>query len=138
MPEENKVFFEGFLIKMTLNNDRESKMDIIPYRQSDSKAGLKKMEEEYKRSFCQALNERSNAIKDDSYLQNQWIKFCERRKRDYLNKILGSNRLFRRLSAYRFFFNLLYTRKSLIRLQNTILCESHRDVLETLFKYHLI
>ncbi len=138
MPEENKVFFEGFLIKMTLNNDRESKMDIIPYRQSDSKAGARKMEGEYKRSFYQALNERSNAIKDDSYLQNQWIKFCESRKKDYLNRILCSNRLLQRLSAHRFFFKLLYPRKSLLKLQNTISCEAHREVLETLFKYHLI
>jgi len=138
MLEENKAFFEGFLVKIALNDDLDSKMDIIPYRQSDSKAGATKMEGEYKRSFCQALNERSNAIKDDSYLQNQWIKFCERRKNDYLNRILSSNRLFRRLSTYRLFFKLLYTKKSLIRLQNTISCESHRDVLETLFKYHLI
>jgi poly-gamma-glutamate synthesis protein (capsule biosynthesis protein) len=138
LPNMGNSFYEGFLVKLSISDDFSSEMDIIPYRQSDDRFGATKMSNERECSFRWSLNERSLNAKDDELIQANWLEFCEKRKEDILNRIFGHNRLLTRLNKYKFFVNQFYSAHSLLKLQNTISCEAHRDVLETLLKQGLL
>lgn len=137
-PCTDEAFYKGFLVKLSIAGDLSSTMDIIPYTQSNSHIGARKMDHEGEQLLRQSLQERSLAIKDSSFVLTQWLKFCEVRKYDYLSKVLGFNRLYSKLNQNGFIVKYFYTTKSLIRTQNIILCESHREVIETILNYRMI
>lgn len=137
-PHQDKVFHEGFLVKLSICEDLSSAMDIIPYVQSNSQAGARKMEKELEQAFRQSLEERSIAIKDHTFVNTQWLQFCGKRKHGYLSKVLGHNRLFSKLNNRGLLVKYFYTKNSLLRLQNVISCEAHREVLETIFNHRMI
>lgn len=137
-PNKDKAFYKGFLVKLLIADDFSSTMDIIPYLQSDSQAGARKMEKEAEQLFRQSLKERSIAITDDAFIKAQWLQFCENRKYEYLGKVLGHNRLFCKLNAHGFFVKYFYTKSALNCAFNIISCEAHREVLETIFNRRII
>ena len=142
LDEENyinlKSFHEGFLVELSIADDMRSTMEIIPYLQSDSQPGARKMDKEMEQFFRQSLDERSNAIKDDTFVQAQWLMFCEERKHEYLSNLLGHNRLFSKLNSHGLLEKYLYTARLLMRSQNMVSCEAHREILETIFNHRMI
>lgn len=135
-PSEDKNWFEGFLVKISIAKDLTSTMDMIPYIQSGLQIGARKMDREKAKLFLQCLENRSIAIKDDAFVEGQWNKFCKDKKYEYLSNVLGLNQLFTsilfKLNALGLFLKCFYSTNSLIRLQNTVSCEGHREVLETI------
>ncbi len=137
-PNREKSFYEGFLVKLSISGNLNSSMDIIPYKQSLSHSGVRGMKGEEEYSFLQRIKERSSAIRDDSFVEAQWLAYCKRKKGSYLNRVFGQNYLFRKLASKKYFLKVFCTEKSLLRFQNTISCEAHREVLETLLNNSMI
>ncbi len=137
-PDQNRAFHEGFLVKLSIAEDLASTMEIIPYLQSDSKPGARRMDKETEQLFRKSLEERSLSIRDDAFVQAQWFQFCERKKHEYLSKVLAHNRVLSKLNSQGFIVKYFYTTGSLTCLQNLISCEAHREVLETIFKHRMI
>lgn len=137
-PNQVKSFYEGFLVKLSITEDFSSTMNIVPYLQSNSQIGARKMDKEAEESFLCSFKKRSRSILDDTFIQKEWLKFCEERKNAYLSSILGHNRLFSKLNTHGHLVKYFYTAKSLIRLQNFVSCESHREVLETIFNHRMV
>lgn len=128
-----KSFHEGFLVKLTVAEGPKSSMEIIPYTQSDPVPGARRMDSERERAFRRTLDERSTVLKDDAWVQSQWFNFCEARKHAYLSGLLGHNRVLRKLNARGVITRFLYGRRTLLGVRNTVCCETHREVIETLF-----
>lgn len=133
-----KSFHEGFLVKLAIAKDATSTMELVPYRQSDPVPGARSMGGEEERQFRRALHEKSNAVKDDAVVQAQWLRFCEARKHDYLSALLGHNRALRKLNAQGFLEKYLHGKQSLLGARNIVCCETHREVIETIFNHGMI
>ena len=134
----NRSFYEGFLVELSISEDLNSTVNLIPFSQSCSHVGARQLKNQRSVEFLEEIKKRSLAIKDDTFLKNQWLKFCERKKSAYLNRVYGLNLVLTKLIYRNLFVRLFLNRISLYQLQNTISCESHREVLETLLENRMI
>jgi hypothetical protein len=131
-------FHEGFLVKLSIGSDRSSSMDIVPFTQSDPAPGARRMPKERAEKFRRGLAERSAAIQDDAFVQAEWLKFCESNKHDYISGLLGHNRILSKLNCRGLLTRFLYNQRVMLGVRNTVLCETHREVIETIFNRRLI
>lgn len=129
---------EGFLVKLSIQRDLTATLNLIPYIQSKSLPGARKMDAEMTDGFLEKFEKRSEAILETGFVERQWINFCKQKKNEYLNRIYGHNRFFQKLLRFNFFLKYFFTRRSILRLQNTIDCEAHREVMRTLFENKLV
>ena len=134
----DRHFHEGFLLKLHIAADFTSKMEIVPFVQSDPLPGARRMGIEQEGDFRRGLLEKSNAVKDDALLQAEWLRFCEANKHDYLSALLGHNRIFTKLNQRGFVTRFLHDRQALLRAKNIVCCETHREAIETIFNYSLL
>ncbi len=137
-PDQDRAFHEGFLVRLSVAPDLSSAVEIIPYVQSDSRPGARRMDTEAERLFRSSIEERSRAVTDDDFVQAQWLRFCEGVKHEYLSKALAHNRVLSRLNSRGAVVKYLYTADSLTCMRNVVTCESHREVLETILTHGMI
>lgn len=133
----SQTFHEGFLVKLHLSDAGGSEMELVPLEQSVLGPGVRRMTGERGRKFLRSLQEKSLAIQDDAYVEQQWLKFCKEHRQDYLSTVLGHGWIMRRLNRFVWLRNLLYVRK-LLSVRNVICCETHREALETIFDRQLL
>jgi hypothetical protein len=131
-------FHEGFLVKLLIADDRSSTLDLIPYVQSAPPPGARRMMPEAEQRFRRAVEEKSRAIKDDTFVEAEWLRFCEARKNGYLSSLLGHNRIFRKLNARGLMLKLFYPKNSLLGVRNIVCCETHSEAIETIFSHRLL
>ena len=137
-PNRDKAFYEGFLVKLSISDDLSSTISIIPYLQSFSQPGARRMKKEEEQLFLQKLKERSSAITDDAFIRAQWVQFCNSKKYAYMSGIFGHNLFLKKLISKGLLPKLFFTRESITRLKNIISCEAHREVIETILHHRLI
>ncbi len=130
---ERKSFHEGFLVKLKIADDASSVMELIPFVQSDPLPGARRLSPDKESEFLRALAERSEAIKDDAFVEAEWLRYCREHMHSYLSGVLGHNRVLRKLNLGGWLFGLLYGRRALLGTRNCVVCETHREALETIF-----
>jgi poly-gamma-glutamate synthesis protein (capsule biosynthesis protein) len=135
---EQKSFHEGFLVKLEIGDDFRSRMELLPYTQSDPGPGAKRMEKGREKGFRVCLAERSREILDPAFVEAQWLEFCEKHKRAYLSGVLGHGRVLTKLNRFGWLARLIYGRRALLGVRNMISCETHREALETIFDRGLL
>ena len=126
---------KGFLVRLSIEGSGKHSMTVIPYEQSIGHIGVRKMTQEAMDSFMDDIAERSSGLSNPSYIEEQWLALCRDRKDHYYFSLfpgLLNNRIVKKINSYIPFIERLYTRKHLLRLENMIRCESHREVIETL------
>ena len=131
-------FHEGFLVKLTIAADAASAMAIVPFVQSNPAPGARRMDEAKEREFRLRLAQRSAAIQDEAFVQAEWLKFCDQNKHAYISGLLGHNRILSKLNARGWLTRFLYNQKVLLGVRNTVLCETHREAVETIFNQRLL
>lgn len=127
-------FHEGVLVGLTIEEDGSSTMDLIPIVQSDPAPGAYLMTPPRANSLLAALEAKSSAILDDDYLTREWKQYCIERMHGYLSVLMAHNRIVSRVNRHGLLGGLLYRRKRLLGTQNVIRCETHREILETIFE----
>jgi poly-gamma-glutamate synthesis protein (capsule biosynthesis protein) len=129
--ESLKSWREGYLAKLTIEN-RHVLFEAIPYFQSNDGLGAKKMDKKARSKFISKMEEKSNKLKDSAFIENKWSAYCQKLRNDYLSLLFGYNKLM--VKMRRFLVPLLHskdaTRLSLLLVQ----CETHQEILNTLFK----
>jgi hypothetical protein len=135
---QRESFHEGFLVKLSIASDATSTMDIVPFTQSNPAPGARRMPKDREEKFRRALAERSAAIQNDAFVQAEWLKFCDQNKYSYLSGLLGHNRILSKLNARGWLTRFLYNPRVLLGVRNTVMCETHREAIETIFDHHLL
>lgn len=96
------------------------------------------MDTESEKKFRRALEERSAAIQDDAFVQAEWLKFCRETRDAYFSCLLGHNRILARLNARGWLTRFLYNERVLLGVRNIVVCETHREAIETIFNHRLL
>ena len=73
-------------------------MEMVPFVQSESAPGARRMEPARERELRDRLEQRSRSILDDEFVEREWLKFCNQRKHGYVSALLGHNRVVRKLN----------------------------------------
>jgi len=127
-----KSFHEGFLVHLTIRAKGEATVTLIPFVQSDSAAGARKMGPDAAAAFQEFMDGKAAAIADDEYVEQEWLRFCRDRQHGYLSALLGHNRMFRIANRRGLVTRLLHGRRALLQARNVLNCETHRDAVQTL------
>lgn len=135
---KRKSFHEGFLVKLSLSRERESKLELVPFVQSAPGPGARRLRQEEESEFRARLGVRAQAIKDPAFVEAEWLRFCQEHRHSYLSSLLGHNRLLCKLNAAGLLEKTLHGRLPLLRAKNMVTCETHREAIETLFRHGLL
>ena len=135
---DRQSFHEGFLVKLSIAADAASAMAIVPFVQSNPAPGAHRMDPAKEQEFRLRLAQRSAAIQDYTFVQAEWLKFCDQNKHAYISGLLGHNRILSKLNARGWVTRFLYNQRVLLGVRNTVLCETHREAIETIFDHHLL
>lgn len=126
-------WYEGYLIRLRFNG-KEKDIELIPYEQSKGFSGVRKMHSNQAEPFLLALNHRSEQIKDPNVVKELWQKWCEDHMQQYLNGLLSYNKVLGMLNRNGIITKLLSSKSNLLKLQNYISCESHREAVITVLR----
>lgn len=121
---------EGYLAKLFVEN-RDVSFEAIPYIQSKSASGAQKMDESLTKSFIDEVEKKSRHLKDSLFLKAHWDDFCRRNKGDYLSMLFGYNKPMRKIQQI--LLPLLHSKEDRLRALLLVKCETHREILNTIF-----
>ena len=133
-----KSFHEGMLVSLSIERGGASSIAFVPLAQSDPLPGARRLDGARADAFLRALNAKSEAVLDDEYLAGEWRRFCEGEKHGYLSVLLAHNRLLRVANRRGHLARWLYNKRRMLGTRNLVCCETHREVLETVFKEGMI
>jgi poly-gamma-glutamate synthesis protein (capsule biosynthesis protein) len=119
---------QGYLANLLIDGS-EVRLEPIPYTQS---LGARSMSTTESAAFLQELQERSGELKDLGRLEKHWREFCQHQKTDYLALLFAYSPKMDRFR--RILLPILHSRKEILTSLLLIQCETHREVLETLFR----
>jgi poly-gamma-glutamate synthesis protein (capsule biosynthesis protein) len=126
-------FHEGFLVKLKIDEDASSTMELIPFSQSAPPPGACKLVADREAAFRATLALRSQQILDAAFVDAEWLKFCRENQCGYVGSLLGHNRVLRKLDVGGILTRLLHGRRALLGTRNCLICETHREALTTIF-----
>jgi len=122
---------EGYLARLTVE-DGHVRFEPIPYIQSLAIPGVKKMEATARRHFLDETQRKSAELKNSALLQDRWIQYCRQEKETYLAGLFGYNRLMRKIRSL--LLKTLHPKKEILRALLLVQCETHQEILNTIFK----
>jgi len=131
-------FHDGMLVELSLDRGVAASMSLLPFTQSDSGPGVRRMDADRAHAFLDALKHKAEALLDDDYIRDEWRRFCDSRKHGYMGALLAHGRLTRRLNSNGLLAPLLYRRRLLLGTRNVVSCETHREAVETILKEKLV
>ena len=81
------------------------------------------------------MKKRQKLSQSNEFLERSWDLFCESQKALYLPLLLGEGRVLNKLNRMcnNKIINYKYSKKNLMTTHNIIRCESHNEVVMTIF-----
>lgn len=127
----------GFLVKLLISDKNAHSMELLPYVQSEGGAGAVKLAGPEAKKFLKEIQERSSRLSDEVFIKKEWLRFCNTNRSSFFMKLLPgfmNNRIISKLNSMVPFAEHLYSEKHLLRMENLINCESHREVIQTILE----
>lgn len=122
---------EGYLARLTIEGSQVH-FEAVPYFQSKATSGAQKMDDSAKKYFLDEMEKKNRQIKDTEFLAEQWAKYCQQVKIGYLSSLFGYKKPMCKLQ--RLLLPLLHSKEEVQRALLLTQCETHREILNTLFK----
>ena len=132
---DNEFFRTGLLLELTVNDD--IMLTYHPLEKHGNTVRLAK--DEKAEEILSAFYNRSTEIQEDGFLERRFRAFSEEMLWNYLGAFHGNRtkklwfRVINKLSGHRFakwYLNRQYDKQSILKIQNYVECEAHREVLE--------
>ncbi|MBF0233963.1 MAG: hypothetical protein HQK65_13130, partial [Desulfamplus sp.] len=131
---KSPMWYEGILVKLLIDNQGKTDIDFIPYTQFKDKECVQAMAGNERQQFLNAFKKRSDLLLSDNFVVENWKNYCQENKYTYFSRLHGYNRLFRVLNRVFHFSDWIYPSSKKIMIRNVVECETHREVLETLWR----
>lgn len=125
------AWHEGYLARLTIE-DRHIHLETIPYIQSQAISGVKKMDEGSRKRFLDKMEGKSAQLNDSTFLETQWVKHCQQQKEYYLTSLFAYNKPMRKLR--KLLLPSLHPKEEMLRALLLVQCESHQEILNTIFR----
>lgn len=122
---------EGYLVKLKINSDRID-FEVIPYIQSRDESGAQRMGLAESKLFFEKMQRKTDEVKNTALLIERWRRYCYEQKDKYLIVLFAYNRLMRKIGKA--LVKILHPRMEILRSLLLVQCETHREILTTLFK----
>lgn len=129
--KQKASWHEGYLAKLTFDSGQVF-LKAIPYFQSQALPGAQKMDSAARKHFIDEMQRKCIDLKDSALLQDRWLEHCRQQKDTYLAGLFGYNRVMRKVSSS--LLKTLHSRKELLRALLLVQCETHQEVLNTVFR----
>jgi len=122
---------QGYLARLEIEGN-EVHFEPLPYIQSLGAVGAQAMNEADTKVFHEELKKRGEELKDPMLLELKWLQFCRSLRPIFLSTLFAYSPPMRRLR--RVLLSLLHSRRQVLHALLVVQCETHREVLETIFK----
>lgn len=96
---QNKKWTSGFMVRLTLDGDRNVKYDIIPYSQCREEAGVRVLQGEAKNAFLKHIETYNAIIANDEANEDAYIKWCSKNEGMYKSAL---NPFYNKFTAWLF------------------------------------
>ena len=132
--KNSETWNHGLLLQINLNEEG-IETSYIPI-ETINNGTIQKMNNIEGNLLMTNLFKISKKISDETFIQNSWLSFCNKRKPLYFSYMFGFGYLFIVLNRLlnNQLVNLFYSDTVKKRSYNIIRCESHYEVIRTLFK----
>lgn len=121
----------GYLARLTVANGKVD-LETIPYLQSKDFPGAKRMDKETQMHFLDEMKMKSEELKNSALLEDRWTKYCRLQKETYLVELFGYNRFMQKIGGI--LLRKLHSPKGVLNALLMVQCETHRELLNTIFK----
>jgi poly-gamma-glutamate synthesis protein (capsule biosynthesis protein) len=134
-PSPDGSWCEGFLVRAVFGDGQLTSHELVPYYQSKSGPGARRMPGRVARAFLTQVMERSRRLTSGEYVQREWARYCAANADGYyawLRCGCFQNRIVRRICKE---LGIRWQRLSPNRqrtLGNMVRSEDHLEVLETI------
>lgn len=129
--KQASTWHEGYLAKLTIR-DSQIFFEPIPYVQSKERPGVQKMDPTSRRIFLDEMHIKGTQLKDNDFVEAQWLKYCRRQTNLYLASLFGYNKVMWKMR--RILLKTLHSKKEILRALHLVQCEAHQEILNTIFK----
>ena len=126
-------FHEGFLVQLDLEPAGRAQMECIPFRQSKPVPGARLLAAAEADAWRQRMEQRNRCVSDPAFVEAEWLRFCEEQRHDALSTVLGQGPILTRLNRTGWVERLWVGERRLRGVRNMVLCETHRELLQTVF-----
>ena len=137
-PIKKEWLYKGFLIDIELKNGKI--MDIILHPiyhksfNSSNQIGIDLMSGLIKKDYLDNLNELIEKISlDPELIEKSWKELALSNKNLIMSVLNGNGRIMRNINKYIPFLNLKYTDNDKLLIKNYINCETHLELMRSLF-----
>jgi len=124
---------KGILISMDIQENGKTTFELVPFTQGEPIAGLASMAPEEEVRFIEALEFRSKSLAEEGHMEACWEAYCQTRKLNLLNEVLGHGRILRRLNRNGAIIRM-HGRPYLRNLLSVVQNESAVETLNTLLR----
>lgn len=132
--ESNDSWNQGLLINIELLENKKYNIDYKVLVNNLNK--LEIASEKLQSQVMLDVQNRSKNLNDFSFIEENWIKFCQAQESTYLGYVLGFGKIVHKLNRVlrNLIIRLIMNKKKYNILLNLIRCESHYEVLNTILK----
>jgi hypothetical protein len=122
---------QGYLAQLLIEG-KEVQLKPILYQQSLSTNGATAMDPVSALALHNDLLLKSAELRDPTLMESKWREYCRDQRTNYLSYLFAYPHAMHKLR--RILLPFIHTRKELLRALLLVECETHREVLESLFK----
>ena len=133
-PDRAQTWYEGVLVELTVFDDNRFDFEFAPYRQYDETPGVVALEPSKRGPWLDGLSSRSKILRDKKRLTDAWREHCRAYKHKYMSILRGHGGILKQVNNTIHLTDLQYRKHSLRYLLNTIRCETHKELLETILE----
>lgn len=137
-PSPGGAWCEGFWLQTAFVNRKLDSYRLLPFHQSRRRPGLQEMSEVDAETLLDAIKQRNSHVASEEYIRKQWEQYCARNANTYAVLLAGRGlgpRLIRRLCDRIGIAWSPLSRTRRMIFKNLLMCEDHREVLETILSF---
>lgn len=126
-----EIWNMGLIVRLNIEKNSPCRISLIPIRVVENKVCLADNSAE----ILEGFKHRSEQIKDENWVCENYRRFCEEKKDRYLLALHGTGRILRRILMRLPFLkipDMLYSRNARNLVLDYIRCDAHREAMETL------
>ena len=125
-------WYLGYAAALTLTKEDKFDLVIVPYKQFNSSPSVSLLSDAESEDLSRFLNYQRTIIANPDLLESEWAIWCNKNRQDYIGRLLGMNRISKKLYKILKYPLLRLSFQKKLYLYNLINCSAHREVLLTL------